>query len=70
MSTIPIFSDIKEVYGEQLGETEERYSKLLAAFAEAHEAKSQTCRRVLRDASTSFVSTSTTRGTACCQWLG
>ena len=37
MSTIPIFSDIKEVYGEQLGETEERYSKLLAAFAEAHD---------------------------------
>ncbi len=36
MSTIPVFGDVKGVYGEQVGDVEQRYAKLVAAFAEAH----------------------------------
>ena len=36
MSTIPVFGNIKDVYGPETSDVEERYAKLAAAFTETH----------------------------------
>ena len=36
MSEIPVVNDIKVVYGEQLGDAEERYARLIATFEEQY----------------------------------
>ena len=39
MSEIPVVNDIKVVYGEQLGDAEERYARLIATFEEQYGGK-------------------------------
>ena len=36
MSTIPVFGNVKDVYGPETSDVEERYAKLAAAFTQTH----------------------------------